>query len=448
MNELSVSIVSVRFISVLLNFCAMWFMSLLGSEVIAAGAIISSVLMFVNMASASLVISTGVFIAQAYGGKNYFEIGERLRASFLLGLIIGVLAMLLLRHIGIILIFFGQKRHIVDLVEKYIHAYYWSIVPNLWITNLIQFLFGISKVRLAVFWSILSFLILLTLGYSLIFGKFGLSNLGIEGMGYAYTIMYLFVAILMVAHLIIYGYHKKYNLFVCNRFLNFKYLIELLNFGLLTFLQIATEIILISATTFIIGSFGELALIARQVNIQINSIIFVISYGLTQANTILISQINGSAVDFKIKMILIRKLGTKALLCVAFFGVIVGAVYFLASKWIIRFYIDTSLPINAEIVKLTTLFLIIAAVSQFFDNLRALVIGLLRGISDINVPIFISIFTVGIFSIFMGYLFAFIFKLGAVGVLIGCIPPCVFGTLFLVRRFYKLTEVSLGDNKD
>ena len=79
--------------------------------------------------------------------------------------------------------------------------------------------------------------------------------------------------------------------------------------------------------------------------------------------------------------------------------------------------------------------LLVAAVFQISDSIQAIGAGLLRGIKDIRIPtvlISIAYWAVGLPS---GYLLAFHYEMGAVGMWFGFITGLTFSAVFLSARF-------------
>ena len=302
-----------------------------------------------------------------------------------------------------------------------------------------QFAIGISKPRLTIFWNLCNFPLMLVPGYMLLFGKFGAPKLGVIGMGYAQAGMYWLMCIIVMVHLIYRGDHKKFMFFSKKNLFDFKSLREILGFGYFITGQISAEMLTFFATTLMIGRFGEAPLAARQITIQVCSLLLMIPYGLSQANSVLISNAWGSSWSVNHKMEVIRRSAYSAIFLVGVFGLIMGGVFCFMPKFIIGFYLDINNAKNLYTIHIAELFLLIAALSQFFDCMKVVAVGVLRGVFDIKIPMFVSIFVSCFMSLPIGYLLAFVFKIGPSGVLWGFVFTCFLGAVLLIRRINKIT---------
>lgn len=106
-----------------------------------------------------------------------------------------------------ILLLFGQKPSVVVLAKSYLHALSWGLLPNFISIVLFEFLIGLGKTRIIMFFTVFGVALIILLSYVLIFGKFGFPVLGIAGSGWAMTITYWILAIVLVMFLLM---HKKY----------------------------------------------------------------------------------------------------------------------------------------------------------------------------------------------------------------------------------------------
>jgi MATE family multidrug resistance protein len=99
---------------------------------------------------------------------------------------------------------------------------------------------------------------------------------------------------------------------------------------------------------------------------------------------------------------------------------------------------------NTDVVKIAGLLLIIAALFQVFDGMQATGIGVLRGITDVKIPLIISLFSYWIFGIPVSILLGFHFELGVYGIWIGLLLGLIFlGILLTVRFNYKTKKISV-----
>jgi multidrug resistance protein, MATE family len=211
-----------------------------------------------------------------------------------------------------------------------------------------------------------------------------------------------------------------------------------LSFGVFTSMQISAEFFAFAVSTIFMGWFGERALAGQQIVLQISSLLLVIPYVLSQSSGVLISQAVGRG-----RVRDVQSIGQMALFLGGIIGVILGVFYLLFPKVIIAFYLDIHDIAMQPTVKLATILLAIAAVSQLFDILRAIASGALRGLFDTKVPMFVSVFISCLTSLPVGYILAYSFHLGAVGIRLGFVVSFFVGAVILVHRFQCLSHEGL-----
>jgi len=95
------------------------------------------------------------------------------------------------------------------------------------------------------------------------------------------------------------------------------------------------------------------------------------------------------------------------------------------------FYID-----NPQVISVAANLLIIAALFQMFDGIQAAGIGILRGIADTKIPMFITFIAYCVVGLPGGYLLGIIFKIGVEGVWIALLCSLLVSASMLAWRFH------------
>lgn len=435
LSKMALPLIGSRLAGSFSNFIGMLIIAHLGHDALAAGALINSVLWTVILIAWGLLFGVGVSVGHAHGANKSKEVGIIMRESMLLGLIISIPFIILFRNIGTILIFFKQDQHLANIAADYFKAFAWGVPLNLIGMAITQTAVGISKPKLVTFWSLLGIPLLLIPGYIFTFGKFGTPHLGIVAMGYANVFMNAVLLLISLSHFAFFKQYKKYQFFTLDKIFAFKYTKELLNFGFFVSIQLGSEMIAFSISTIFIGWVSEAALAAQQIVMQMNAILLMIPYGISQASSILIGQATGGR-NFNA----IRVIGKTALILGGICGVLLGLFYVLCPKLIIALYLDPHSNSVANTVKIATILLAIAAFSQIFDIWRTIAAGSLRGIFDVRIPMIVSVFIGCLLSVPISYILGFYFNLGAAGIRLGFVLSFFLGAVILIRRFQRLSD--------
>jgi len=429
--KLAIPIVGARLVNAINLFIAMLLIAQLGHAELAAGALVSSLSITLSVVAWSILFSVGVVVGYAFGAGKNGELGLILRSSLLLGTLIAIPIIFIMWHIGFILHFFHQQEQLINLTQKYFHGLAWGILPSIWIVCCSQFIVAIEKARVILILSILSLILMLIPGYGLLFGVFGLPKIGMAGMAYANAFMSWTIFILTIIYLL-QNQFNRYKIFSFDKVFSWTYLKKLFAIGYPISIQYGAELTAFSLSTIFCGWISQASLAAWQIMIQLNMIIIMVPYGLAQASAVLVGQALGR--DDKPGT---RPLGHAGLLLGTIFMSIIALVYLLAPKLLISLYLNIHQPAYFNTVHITVLLLAIAAFSQFFDGIRNISTGILRGFHDTKVPMLVGIMATWVIGIPISYLLAFVYHWGTVGVSMGFMFGVSIGAVILLRRFHK-----------
>jgi MATE family multidrug resistance protein len=176
------------------------------------------------------------------------------------------------------------------------------------------------------------------------------------------------------------------------------------------------------------GYFGVTALAASQIAGQYYTLVIILLIGLTQALSILVSEAYGKGDHNLIKAYLHASL-VILMMCCLFAGILFCGF----PKELIGLYASKQV-VDIRLEYLTTLFLAISTVLIFFDGLRHLLSGALRGLHDSHGPMRIGLIALWLISLPACYLIGFQFKGGPIGLRIGFLSGFVFAAVLLVLR--------------
>jgi MATE family multidrug resistance protein len=210
-------------------------------------------------------------------------------------------------------------------------------------------------------------------------------------------------------------------------------IISLLKIGIPIAFQIIVEVTAFSIGAIMMGWLGEVPLAAHQVAIGLASFTYMISLGISQANTIRVSHQMGVK-DYK------------ALKMAAFASTHLVLI-FMSTMGIVFIFARNVLPflftVDPEVVKIASGLLIIAAIFQVFDGLQVVMLSTLRGMADVRLPMFIAFFAYLGLGIPISYLLAFKFMLGPQGIWYGYLAGLgTAGILFYFRFQHNLKKKS------
>lgn len=424
-----------QFINVASGFLCMAMLSALGHEILAASALIFSTQLSIMVSGMSILFSLSVLVGHAYGAKNYAAIGNYVQQGWTLAILISIPIMLLFWHIDTVLLFFGQAKEIADIVHSYFHAFVWAVIPGFLSTCNMQFGYGIHKKALIVSTSIMSVMVLLTTAYILIFGKLGFPKLGVAGLGYATVAQYSFFFVFTTLFFFYEKSFARFQLFRYRVHQHLDYFVKMFKIGWPISVQMGGEMLSFFVSGIMIGWIGTVALAAFQVVNQYYFLIVIPIFSLSQASGILVGHACGAKRFHEVK-----KLSYASIAMVLIASSIVAIAFLALPKTLAALYMNVDDPTNAATLHLTILIFIIIAFSQIFDAVRNVLIGILRGLFDTHIPMYMSLLTIWLVGMPLSYLLAFPMQFGAIGFVIGGMLGMLGGVTVMIYRWHTLSK--------
>lgn len=174
---------------------ANWFISMmiiarLGKYAVAAGVMMYSSVVMVQVIVWSMMYSMSVVVGKAYGASEFEKLSRIFRAGCLLAFVIGLPASFLLWNMQYFLLLFRQPVDLVIKITPYFHIMAFSILPSVFYVCFYKFSLGVGKSVLVFKSMLVAVLGNLILTYGFVLGKCGLPVCGIDGVAYANLIMY------------------------------------------------------------------------------------------------------------------------------------------------------------------------------------------------------------------------------------------------------------------
>ena len=267
--------------------------------------------------------------------------------------------------------------------------------------------------------------------YLLIYGKFGFPELGLNGAGFGTLISRIAMPVLFFLYILKTPAIKIYFVQAHHQVFSKQKIISLLKIGIPIAFQIIVEGIAFSIGAIMMGWLGEVQLAAHQVAIGLASFTYMISLGISQANTIRVSHQMGVS-DFKA---LKRAAFASTHLVLAFMSSM-GVLFILA-----RNVLPYLFTVDPEVIKIASGLLIIAAIFQVFDGLQVVMLSTLRGMADVKLPMFIAFFAYLLIGIPTSYILSFKLMIGPQGIWYGYLAGLgAAGVLFYLRFQHNLKK--------
>ena len=346
---------------------------------LAVGAIGMSNILFRIIWSVFKGISTGtsVFVAQSYGANNFKKLKSVSEQAFVLSLVLSlILQQFLFWNAEVMVKIFKPTSGLLADGTLYVKIISWSIPFAAIILLVAGILQGMGDAKTPMIIIGILNIVNIIFSYLLIFGNFGIPELGLRGAAIAYDISYIVAALFGL-----YVLFSKGGTFdrigggfklIFNKNESF----QLLKFGLPTsfetcFWQFASIFI-----TRAILTYGETAYAAYQLGLQAEAISYMPAAGFGIAASTFIGQAVGSK-DNELGKKYLKHLVKLTIIITSFAG---GALIFFP-KIIMRVLTD-----NPEVIAIGALYLLVMGIVQIPQNLSSLLNGALRGAGYAKVP--------------------------------------------------------------
>ena len=381
---LSLPIMTTSFIQMSYSLMDTFWVGKLGTEAIAGVGIVSFIMWFAN--SLVLVSKTGIEIGVAYsiGSRDDKQFRKYIDTSVAINLFMSITFGILLYIFGFDMIkFFNIKSETVNsLANSYLNIVILGL-PFTFLNPLFSGVFngsGNSKVPFIA--NSAGLIINIVLDPILIYGYFGLPKYGVSGAAIATTLSQMIVTGIFI----VFSFLDGKILHGFNLVKNFSKAIfkEVLRLGVPTAFKSCIFAFISTILLRIIANWGENAVAAENVAVQIEAINWMTVEGFSIALCALIAQ-NYGAKNYEN----IQSGYKKGLKIILWIGVFCSVFLFVSSDFIIRLFIKDDL----ETIRMGVSYLKVLAFSEIFLALEIGISGMFNGLKNTKTPTIISTFS-------------------------------------------------------
>ncbi|MCX6293243.1 MAG: MATE family efflux transporter, partial [Sphingobacteriales bacterium] len=417
----------------------------LGTSQLAAVSLGNSMI-FVAM-SLGIGFSTAItpIVAEAQGEQDEAKIKSAFQHGLLLCTILGLFLFLLIVVAKPVMELLHQPKEVIDLAKPYLDWVAFSLVPLIIYQGYKQFADGLSLTKYSLYAIVMANVVHVFFNYVLIYGVWIFPKLGIVGAAIGTVIsrilMVVFMHYLLRSKTSLRPYFKGFGWNAIHR----KMVVQLVRLGFPSAMQMLFEVTLFTAAIWLSGSIGKNYQAANQIALTLATTTFMFAMGLNVTAMIRISNQKGLN-DYKNLIIVARSIFLLAILLEIVFAISFVVLHNYLPHLFLNMEDPNQTLDNKEVIKITAQLLLIAAVFQIFDGIQVVVLGALRGLQDVKVPMYITFVAYWIVGFPISFYLGKYTELKATGIWIGLLAGLVVAALLLYIRFTRLTKKRLYEN--
>lgn len=371
-------------------------------------------------------------VGRLYGMEQKEGIGQKVRNSIVANMTVDMLLVILMTILYFNLEHVGQPRELLSFIKVYFLVNLISVLFVGMFNTLKQFFDGIGRTKVPMWVMLAGNVLNILLNWLLIYGKAGFPEMGILGAGLATLTSRVFMALALVAVMLLHPKYRIYRDGILHGATNRADFIELNRLGWPVALQLGMETAAFSLSCVMVGWLGTIPLAAHQVMITVSQVFYLALSGLASAMSIRVSYFVGQK-DF---------VAVKTNAADGFRLVLLIAAVMSVPVFLLRHQVGALFTDNAEVQQIVATLIIVLVVYQFGDGLQYNYANALRGIACVKPMVYIAFFAYFVVSLPLGYLLGFVFHFGIVGIWSAFpIGLTIAGILYYVRFRRDLKKV-------
>lgn len=396
-----------------------------------SNALFFTVMVFAMGALMGLTPLVGIEVGKMSDETEHFKIQSRITALFkngaLFTILLSIFTLFLLGGCIPFLHCFGQDPAVVEVARPYYTLIVLSIIPFLFFTFFKQFLEGLGNTSVAMVITLAMNALNILLNWLFIYGNWGCPELGATGAGIGSLIARTGMPICFMAAMYFRREWRGYIRSIRTKGYRLSTIQELSKIGFPIGIQTLMETIAFTAAFVFIGWISKEALAAHQIANQICDMTFMVILGIGSATTIRVShQLGANNLDG------VRMASHASIHLVLVINAI-GAALMIG----LRHQIPLLFTEDQEVISIASKLVVLAGMLQLADGLQVVAASMLRGITDVKVPMVIAVISYTIICISVGLTLAFPMGMGAEGIWIGFVIGLSTAAVCLHLRFHK-----------
>lgn len=372
-------------------------------------------------------------VAAAVGRNDDIEARRDMRMAMWLSMLFGLFTYPLFWWSGAILRTLGQKPDVAQLAQDFLRIAGWGMIPALLVMAFKSYLAALGRTQVMLWVTLLAVGVNFVLAWGLIFGNWGMVELGVKGAAVASVAVQVMTALVLALYAAWLPELRHFRLFQRFWRVDPPAMSRVFRLGWPIGLTSLSETGLFVAAGLMMGWIGTVPLAAHGIAMEVASLAFMFHLGLSNAATVRAGRASGEADAQSLRD------GAKVAIALSMaFGLIIITIFLIVPGPIITLFLDLTDPDSPAIIAFGTRLLAMAALFQIADAMQVMALGLLRGIQDTRVPMMAAALSYWCIGIPASYVLAFRVDWGGVGLWFGLTLGLVVAASTMMWRFWHI----------
>lgn len=340
-----------------------------------------------------------------------------------------------------------QPKEVIELAKPYLDWVGFSLVPLIIYQGYKQFADGLSMTKYSMYAIVMANILHVIVNYFLIYGFWIFPKMGILGAGLGTVISRIAMVVFM--HIILSRQEQLKTYFNNFSFSEIKKdtISKIVSLGIPSAMQMLFEVVLFTAAIWLCGNIGKTSQAANQIALSLASMTFMFAMGLSVVSMIRVSNQKGLQ-DYKNLVVIARSIFLLAIIIEIIFAILFVIFHQIVPPLFLNMSDTSQLLDNKEVVTIAAKLLLVAAVFQISDGIQVVVLGALRGLQDVKIPMYITFVAYWVIGFPISYYLGEYTELKAIGVWIGLLAGLTAAALFLFIRFNYITKKLIIENPE
>lgn len=411
----------------------------IGSTELAAVSLGNSMI-FIAM-SLGIGFSTAItpIVAEGDAEKNDTKIRSAFHHGLFLCTILGLVLFTVIMFAKPIMELLQQPADVIVLAKPYLGWVAFSLIPLVMYQGYKQFADGMSLTKYSMYAMVMANVLHVGINYVLIYGIWFFPKMGIIGAALGTVISRIFLVMFM--HIMLSRRDDLKRFFKGFSFNEIKKatINKIISIGFPSAMQMLFEVVLFTASIWLCGNIGKTSQAANQIALSLASMTFMFAMGLSVTSMVRVSNQRG-LMDYKKLVVVARSIFLLAIILETIFAIFFIIFHNYLPHIFLNMENTGQILDNEEVIGIASKLLLIAAIFQISDGIQVVVLGALRGLQDVKVPMYITFVAYWVIGFPISYYLGEYTELKAQGVWIGLLAGLTAAAICLYIRFHYLTK--------